>query len=355
VESSFSSINKLQKKRRLGSSRFNFNAQLDMGEIETFEKAYALEFSDSYKQFMSAFNGGMMLEFDQSCYMDMTDWEPDGPKWSSFYFHTLDELGDQYSDLKSESGMFGKDYMGIFPIIPICSTPKQETIMVLSQKGLSKESPVFISNDVSDMNTYIQIYDNFHELLNDIVDHDGFPDIKIEPGSQLMSIFIYDSGITKTEDKEETTHEVIERTSAFIKLNPKSSWSYCDRGNAYLENGQRKNALSDYNKAIEMNNEESFFYYLRGKILLNYGSKRKALIDLDIAAKLDPDNLLFTTHRADALHQLGKLDKALIDCNMVLEKDYTYILALNVRYKVYGSMGKDELAQADLNYINELI
>ena len=354
MENSFSSINKLQKKRQLGSSRFNFNAQLDMEEIETFEKAYVLEFPNSYKQFMSIFNGGMILEYDQSYYMDMTDWEPDGPKWSSFYFHTLDELGDQYSDLKDESGMFGEDHMGIFPIIPICSTPKQKTIMLLSQKGLSKESPVFISNDVSDMNTYIQIYDNFNDFLNDIVDYDGFPVIKIKPGSKLMSIFIYDSGIIKNGDKEETTHEIIERTSAFIKLNPNSSWSYCDRGNAYLEKGQRKNALSDFNKAIELNNEESFFYYLRGKILLNYGSKRKALIDLDIAVKLDPDNPLFITYRADALHKLGKLDKALIDCNMVLEKDHTYILALNVRYKVYGSMGKDELAQADLNFIYEL-
>ena len=352
--SSFSSIKKLEEKRRQGTSKFQFNTQLDIEKIETFEKAYGLEFSASYKQFLATFNGGMLLEYDQSYYIDMTDWEPDGPKWSSFYFYTLDELGSQYTDLKDESGMYGNDYEGIFPIIPICNTPKQETIMVISQKGLSKESPVFISDNVSDMSTYVQVADNFDGFLNKIVDNDGFPDIKAKPGSPFMSMFIVDSGILKIVEKEETNDEIIERTSAYIKLNPKSSWSYCDRGNAYLDLGQRKLALSDFNASIEMNNKESFFYYCRGILLLDYGSKRKALIDLDIAVKLDPDNLLFLTGRADAFQKLGKNEKALSDCNTVLEKDYTYKLALYVRYRVYKSMGENELAQADSDFIDEL-
>ena len=350
-----SNIKKLEELRQQGMSKFNFNSRLDLEIIETFEKAYGIVFPKSYKQFMTGFNGGMMLEHDIYFYTDMTDWEPDGPKWSSFYFYTLDELTEKYPDMKSESGMFGDNYKGVFPIIPICNTPKQETIMLVSQKGLSIESPVFISNDISDMSTYVQIDDNFDSFLSKIIDHEGFPEIKVKPGNQLLSIFIYDNGLIDRDPKKETNDEIIERTTSLIKLNPGSAWNYNKRGNVYRHNGQRKLALADFNKSVELNNKQSFFYYCRGSLIMDYGSKRKALIDLDIAVKLDPDSKLFLTGRADALQKLGKLDKALTDCNKVLEKDYTYKLALYVRYRVFKAMGEDELAEADSDLIDDLM
>lgn len=350
----FSSINKLEEKRKQGLSKFNFNARLDIEIIETFEKAYAIIFPESYKQFLTNFNGGMMLEYQPSFYTDMTEWEPDGPKWSSFYFFTLDELEDKYSDLKHDCKLISDEVQDFFPIIPICNTPKQETIMVVSQKGLTKESPVFISSDISDMSTYAQIDDNFNSFLNKIIDYDGFPDIKAEPGSNLLSIFIYNSGILKTLQKEESPTEAIYRTSALIKLKPTNSWNYYDRGNAYLKNNQRKLALTDFNKCIELDHKESLFYYSRGILQLDFGSKRKSLVDLDIAVNLDPESLLFLTGRADAFQKLGKLQKALNGCNKILKKDPAYTLALYVRYRVYKEMGEDDLAQSDSDLIDEL-
>ena len=347
-------IKKLEEMRRQGREKFNFNARLDIDKIETFEKAYRIAFPESYKQFLSNFNGGMILEEPEYFYTDMTDWEPDGPKWSSFYFYTLDELIDEYSDLKSESGMFGDDYKGVFPIIPICNSPKQETIMLVSQKGLEKESPVFISDDISDMSTYVQIDENFESFLTKIIDNEGFPEIKVQPSSKLLSIFIYNNKLFDNELKEETNDEIIERTTSLIKLSPLSAWNYNERGTAYRNIGEIKLALADFNKSIELNSKESYFYYCRGSLILNFGSKRKALIDMDIAVKLNPDSKLFQTGRADILQKLGKLDKALNDCNKVLEKDYTYVLALYVRHRVYKAMGKDELAQADSDLIDDL-
>lgn len=350
----YPSINKLEKKRRQGTPKYNFNARLDLTKIEIFEKKHGIILPESYKQFMANFNGGMILEFEESYYTDMTEWEPDGPKWSSFYFYSLDELLEEYPDLKSESGIFGDDYVGAFPIIPICSTPKQETIMLVSQKGLSMKSPVFISGDISDMSTYVQIDDNFDSFLNKIIEHNGFPEIKAKPGSQLLGNFISDNGLIDQVLEEETYDEIIARTTSMIKLYPKDAWNYNERGTAYKHNGQIKLALADFNKSIEINNKQSFFYYCRGSLILVYGSKRKALIDIDIAVKLDPDSKLFITRRADALQKLGKLDKALADCNKVLNKDSTYRLALYVRQRVYKAMGKDNLAMADSDLIDEL-
>ena len=350
----YSNITRLEEIRRQGLDKFNFNARLDIDKIETFEKAHGVVFPESYKQFMASFNGGMMLEEPESYYIDMTDWEPDGPKWSSFYFYTIDELEYEYSDLKSDSGIFGDEFNGNFPLIPICNTPKQETIILVSQKGLVKESPVFISSDISDKNTYVQIDDNFHSFLGKIIENDGFPDIKVETENLPLSIYISENRIFETSSEEETNSETIERLTSLIKLNPKSAWNYNERGTAYRLNGQHKLALADFNKSIELNAKESFFYYCRGSMVLDFGSKRKALIDIDIAVKLDPDSLLFLTGRANALQKLGKLEKALIDCNKVLEKNSTYRLALYTRVRIYKAMGEDKLAQADSDLIDEI-
>lgn len=354
MDTKYGSIEKLEKIRKLGSVRFNFNTQLDPNKIKAFEIANGIVLPLSYGQFLTSFNGGMFLEYDPSYYIDMTEWEPDGPKWSSYYFFTFEELIEEYSNLKVNCKLISNEISENFPIIPICNTPKQETIMLVSHLGLNGESPVFISSDISDMSTYLQIDTSFDSFLNKIIENEGFPDIKVAPGSQYMSVFIYESGIHKAIRKEETDEDIIERTTAIISLDSNDSWAYCDRGNAYENLGQRELALSDFNQAIKLDPEESFFYYCRGIIQLDFGSKRKALIDLDIAVKLDPENLLFLTGRADALQKLGKLEKALIDCNKVLDIDYTYKLALYVRWRVYKAMGKINLAQIDSDTIDEL-
>ena len=84
-------------------------------------------------------------------------------------------------------------------------------------------------------------------------------------------------------------------------LFPNDGWNYLERGNAHADNGQRKLALQDFNKAIELNNNEAFFYYCRGDLILEYGSVRKALIDLDIAVKLEPNYEMYLSGRAESI------------------------------------------------------
>lgn len=347
-------INRLEENRRCGMPKYHFNARLDMEIIETFERAHGIVFPESYKQFMAGFNGGMILEEPDSYYTDMTDWEPDGPKWSSFYFFTLDELEEEYIKLRSESTMLSHNFKGIFPLLPICNTPKQETIMLVSQKGILKESPVFISNDVKDMGTYVQIADDFDDFLGTIIDHDGFPKIVVDERNPLMSLYLYENKVSIIATKKETDAEVIVRTTALIKTDPQHAWNYAERGNALERDGQRKLALNDFNRAIELDTSHPFFYYCRGSLFLNYGSARKALIDLDIAVKLEPQDSLYPSTRAFCFLQLGKLQEALNDCNMVLERDRMYKSALLTRCSVYRAMGEQDKANADAELLEEI-
>ncbi len=336
------------------SSRYRFNRNNDTGKPDIIEKAYRLIFPPTYKQFLSHFNGGMILEHNESYYTDMTEWEPDSPKMSSYYFFTMEELINRYSDLKYENGMFSDDFNGIFPMIPICTTPNQDIILILSQRGLDIESPVFITSDPKDMNTFAKINTNFNDFLGLLLKYNGYPPKNMVSGHYLLSIFIAENKIVSHSLEEESIREKIERTTALIELDPDYDWNYIERGNAYKDNGLRKKALSDYNYAIQLNNKDAFSRYCRGSLLLDYASARKALIDLDIAVNLEPEDKLYLSTRASCFHKLGKLDKALSDCNKVLQMDEIYEIALVTRCRVYGEMGEYEKADADARLLDDL-
>lgn len=350
----FTNIEKLKKKVWHGTPKYNFNARLEPEEIETTEKAYGIVLPESYKQFLMRFNGGMILEHEEHFYTDMTEWEPDSPKRSSYYLFPLDEMIDKYTDLRFDDWLMGEDFKGNYPIIPICSTPQQELLFLVNQKGLTEESPVFASFKESGKYTCIKVATDFHSFLGYYIESDGFPALLPDDIEPSWQVFMEKNKVLDIAYKDETDDEIIERTTALMKLYPDNGWNYNERGIAYRDKGQRKPALADFNKSIELNDKKAFFYYCRGILILDYGSKRKALIDLDTAVKLDPADNLFLSGRADAFHKLGKLDKALADCNKILETDGIYKLALYVREKVYKAMGEDDLARADSDLIDEL-
>jgi tetratricopeptide (TPR) repeat protein len=350
----FSNIKLLEHNLIKQFPRYNFNRYIDIEEIETLEKALSIKFPPSYRQFLNKYNGGMILEFDPTYYIDMTEWEPDNPKNSSYYFHTIYELKDEYSDFKYANGMFSEDFDGVFPLIPICTTPNQQIILLVSQKELEVESPVFIATDPDDMNTYIQIAESFNAFLGKYIKHNGFPPLPDNNSNKLLSIFISDHNVVSISQEKESLSDVIERTSALMKLYPSYDWNYVERGNAYKDVGKRKLALNDYNRAIEMCDNNAFTHYCRGDLLFDYGSARKSIIDLDIAVKLEPSDKLYLSTRAMCFLKLKKLDKALTDCNKVLEIDPVYEIALATRYQVYGEMGDFEKADADSKLLDEL-
>lgn len=347
-------IKSLEEKVWQGTPKYNFNIRLDIEEIETFEKAYGIVLAESYKMFLERFNGGMITEFESSYYIDMTEWEPDGPKWSSNYLYELEKIHDEYRDLKLDNILLDQNFKGIYPIIPIGKTANQELIFQLSQKGQQKESPVFVSFDNSNLGKSEQIATDFNRFLGAYIQHNGFPPLAANSNNPLCIDYIKENRILNIASQEESYEEILIRNSALMILFPDDGWNYLERGNAHLDNGQRKLALADFNKAIELDTEEAFFYYCRGDLILKYGSPRKSLIDLDTAVKLRPNDYLYLTGRAAAFYKLRKLDKSLADCNTVLQKNGNYKLALYVRVKIYKDMGENEKAIADGKLLDDL-
>jgi tetratricopeptide (TPR) repeat protein len=124
---------------------------------------------------------------------------------------------------------------------------------------------------------------------------------------------------------------------------------YLNSGKEKLEKGDQKNALADFNKAIEYNNRLAAAYFYRGMIERTNGDNQGATADFKKAIEVDP-----TPSKAEAYYIRGRakanagdnegalkdLTKAL-DLNPVLGEAYTY------RGKVKESMGDREGATAD--------
>lgn len=355
MNQTFQNIKKLEKKVRQGTPKYNFNARLDLDEIETFEKAYGIVLPESYKEFLERFNGGMITRWESASYVDMTEFEPDHPSRDSFMLFSLEELYDKYTSLRLDDWLIEEeDYIRTYPIIPICKTPTQELLFVVSNKGFSNESPVFASYEISGSYRCEKIAADFNSFLGYYLESDGFPALLPDDINPSFTDFMEDNNILSMTTEKLSNNEIVRRSTALIKLDPDDAWPYCTRGNAHLYNGKTKWALVDFNQAIEMNREEAFFYHCRGDLLLHYGSARKALIDMDISVKLEPDNKMFLTGRADALVKLGKYEKALVDCNRVLEMDMMFKIALYTRRDIYEAIGEDEKAKVDSDLIDEL-
>jgi len=354
MQNSFSNIEKLKKLVWQGTPKYKFNTRIERSEIDIFEKAYGLVLSESYKQFLEEFNGGMILEYEESYYTDMTEWEPDGPKWSSFSLFSLSELIEKYRSVRLENWLLEVNNGGIYPIIPICNTPKQALLFMVSAKGLSNESPVFASYNDSGKYICTKIATDFNSFLGYYLESDGFPALLPDDTEPSWEVFMKKTSILEIANATESYKDSIVRSTALIELFPDNEWSYCERGNSYLYNQQIELALADFNKAIALDDQEAFFYHCRGDLILKYGSPRKALIDLDIAVKLEPEHKLFRIKRAEAFYKLKKLDKALADCNKVLAVDSHFLLALYTRIDVYKALGKHDKAKIDADLLDEI-
>ncbi len=353
----FSNIIKLEERVSQKTPKYKFNTRLARKEIEAFGKAYGISLSESYIQFLERFNGGMIQEDEDYMYLDMTDWEPDGPKWSSFYFYDFEELMDKYSGLSLVNWLLNDDFEGTYPIIPICKTPgpDQDIIFMVSNKGLEKESPVFLSVSGSGKYFCTKIARDFNTFLGYYIESDGFPAMLADDIEPSWQVFMEKNQILKIANKKESYSESITRNSAHLQLFPEDKWTYCERGNFYMFDGQLELALADFNKAIELDENEGFFYHCRGDLILDHGNPRKALIDLDIAVNIEPDNKMFLKRRADAFLKLNMLEKALEDCTMALALDNKYTLALYTRIRVYKALGEDEKADADTEFLDSIV
>jgi Tfp pilus assembly protein PilF len=94
---------------------------------------------------------------------------------------------------------------------------------------------------------------------------------------------------------------------------------YRNRGVAEYHAGRYRDALRDFNRALELDPRNPRSWQLRGALNTRVGQNERALVDLGRALELDPGNAEALGPRCVVLMRLQRLDEALADCTQALE------------------------------------
>ena len=86
-----------------------------------------------------------------------------------------------------------------------------------------------------------------------------------------------------------------------------------DRGVAHARRQSPKEAIEDFNRAIQLYPEYAAVYNNRGNVLLGVGAVREAIKDFDRALVLAPGYAAAFSNRAGAHMRLGQIDPAIAD------------------------------------------
>ena len=165
--------------------------------------------------------------------------------------------------------------------------------------------------------TWGVVTQNFSEFLYNYLKAKGEPNVMGDEYEGVAADFIGPDEIIPLED--ETSEMIIARTTNSLKYSPDDDWALMQRGMAYMEVGNLKAALNDFNKCLSLVDDDAFYYFNRGTLFEKAGKTRATLIDFDIAVKLKPDDCLYLNCRAETFQKMHKYKEALRDVNKVLK------------------------------------
>ena len=103
-----------------------------------------------------------------------------------------------------------------------------------------------------------------------------------------------------------------------IRLYPKFSDAYVNRGNLYAEEGDFSMAIADYTEALIHNPDNADAYYNRGVTYAEQGEFRLAIADFEQSLRIHPDDIAAYNNRGAVYSRLGEAEKAIEDYSQIL-------------------------------------
>ena len=118
-------------------------------------------------------------------------------------------------------------------------------------------------------------------LLEEFIHRPSFP-------TELVAFFYRKRGNAYQELKK--YRQAIADYDRALELDPNDTTTYRDRGRAYYWHNEYQQALSDYNRVLELNPNSAAFYNWRGWTYFWLKEHRKALSDFNQALELNPNH-----------------------------------------------------------------
>lgn len=125
--------------------------------------------------------------------------------------------------------------------------------------------------------------------------------------------------------------------------------AYFNRGNAYQNKGDHKQAIANYDHSIKLVSSDAMTYNNRGFSHAQLGELDLAIADYDQALKLDPDHKFAAYNRGWVYSAKGEHDKAVTDFNRAIERVADDPDYYNDRGNSYAELGDLDRALADFD------
>jgi tetratricopeptide (TPR) repeat protein/S1-C subfamily serine protease len=125
------------------------------------------------------------------------------------------------------------------------------------------------------------------------------------------------------------------------------SWAYVNRGLAKSESGDKKGAMSDYDRAITFDPKSAMAYSNRGMLKAELGDKKGAISDYDRAITFDPKYVQAYFNRGIGKAELGDKKGAISDYDRAIAIDPQFVRAYVNRGVVKSESGDKKGAISD--------
>jgi len=139
-----------------------------------------------------------------------------------------------------------------------------------------------------------------------------------------------------------------------IARNPACLMAYNNRGVIYKDLGNYRQAIEDFNKAIEIKSDNAVAYYNRGNVYTDLGNYRQAIAELNRAIEINPGYAEAYSNRGNAYKSIGNYRQAIEDYNRAIEINPIQAEAYIGRGVAYKVLGNYRQAIAELNRAIEI-
>ncbi|MEE8574435.1 MAG: tetratricopeptide repeat protein [Thermodesulfobacteriota bacterium] len=171
----------------------------------------------------------------------------------------------------------------------------------------------------------------------------------------VVGVAVLSAFSIKTATQQEVWRDSVTMWSYELELYPYQLPSfYNSRGSAYLELGDKKRAMDDYNTTLKLTPEYAFGYLNRAKLNQDEGRLALAIEDYTNAIRFDPSLTDAYYNRGFARQALGRTGEAAKDYAIVIKRRPAFTAAYMNRAISLSIMGRYSAALPDFGAAAEL-
>ena len=139
--------------------------------------------------------------------------------------------------------------------------------------------------------------------------------------------------------QEGNQREALYHFNKAVLLEPNQDSAYNNRGAVYLQYGQYQQALNDFNNTISFNPAYVKAYNNRANVYIQKGLYKMAVEDLSEAIRIKPDYILAYFNRGLLFAKLRDYEKAIKDFDRVIILNNNHVQSYSNRAYLYLNMG----------------